>query len=143
MRRMSARGLPRILQLRTMQHMRTRLKSIRVQKTKGEGVGLWYGLNPIPVSSFKGRAKNTSTGASFNDQEYAGAFVGKSHVKNKRTIFKRVKSTRLPVAEQNREIHDDAIVWIEDEVFSEAMDIFWQHFRRDLAARIKYKIEGR
>ncbi|BAO20609.1 putative minor tail protein Z [Pseudomonas phage PPpW-3] len=142
LRRISAKGLVRILQLRTASILRKRLKSIKMRKggLDKDGAGLWYGLNDLPVSSFKGRPSATKDGASFRGTEYDGAFVGRSKVKGKQTIFKRVKEDRLPVAEQLHSVEDKAIVFIEDEVFDQVLDIFWEHFKRDLRARVKFKL---
>lgn len=143
LRRMSAKGLTRVLQLRTMGSMRKRLKSIKLRKTGldgGDSVGLWYGLNSIPVSSFKGRPKKTQGGAEFRGKQYDGDFVAKSKIKGKQTIFKRETAKPLPIAEQLHDIEDKAVVFIEDEVFDQVEEIFWQHFRRDLQARVKFKL---
>lgn len=144
LRRMSSKGLAKVLQLRAASALRKRLKTIRTRMSsptsRDQGMGLWYGLNDLPVSSFKGRPKNTKDGATFQGQEYDGAFVGRSKVKGKQTIFKRVREARLPVAEQLHPIEEKAILFIEDEVFDQVLDIFWQHFRRDLRARVKFKL---
>lgn len=137
LRKMSGRGLKDELQLRTMAAMRKRLKSIRL-RTRQQGVVLWYGLNDLPVSSFKGRAKQTSDGATFRDQKFDGAFVGRSTVKGKRTVFKRAGKSRLPITEQLMPIKDKAEIFIEDEIFTQVEEIFWKHFERDIKARVKY-----
>lgn len=144
LRRLSSRGLKDTLQLRVASALRKRLKSIKVRKTGGlsggNGVGLWYGLNDLPVSSFKGRPRKTSSGASFNGKSFEGAFVARSRIKGKRTIFKREGKERLHIVEQQLPIEDKAIVFIEDQVFDKVEEIFWQHFRRDLNARVKYQL---
>lgn len=144
LRRMSAKGLAKVLQLRAMATIRKRLKSIRMRMSsplaREQGMGLWYGLNDLPVSSFKGRPKNTANGATFRGVEHEGAFVARSKVKGKQTIFKRVGEDRLPIAEQLHPIESKAIEYIEDEVFDKVTEIFWQHFRRDLKARVKFKL---
>jgi hypothetical protein len=141
LRKISSRGLVKELQLRSASALRRRIKSIKLKASQGE-VGLWYGLNDLPVSSFKGRPRENASGASFRDKEFDGAFVARSKVKGKQTIFKRVKDTPLPIAEQLMPIEDKAIVWLEDVVFDQVEQIFWGHFQRDLAARVKYKIES-
>lgn len=146
LRRMSSKGLQRELQLRAAGALRKRLKSIKVRKVGGLGagneVGLWYGLNDLPVSAFKGRPRENASGAAFRSQQYDGGFVAKSKVKGKQTIFKRKGAERLPVVEQLVPIESAAIEFIEDQVFDQVEQIFWQHFRRDLAARIKFQIGG-
>lgn len=139
LRRMSSQGLAKELQLRSAKALRNRLKSIRI-RMKGQELGLWYGLNPLPVSAFKGRPKETAGGASFRGENYQGAFVGRSKVKGKQTIFKRVRESSLPIAEQLHPIEDKAVTYIEDQIFDQVLDIFWKNFTRDLAARVKFKL---
>lgn len=144
LRRLSSRGLTRELQLRSAGALRKRLRSIRLRMSsagsRDQSMGLWYGLNPLPVSAFKGRPKETASGATFRGENYDGGFVGRSKIKGKQTIFKRKGAERLPVVEQLHPIEDKAVAFIEDQVFDQVLDIFWQHFRRDLAARVKFKL---
>lgn len=144
LRRMSSKGLTQVLQLRALGTMRKRLKSIKLRMSsptaKEQGVALWYGLNPLPVSAFKGRPKENGTGAAFRGEQYNGAFVGRSKVKGKQTIFKRKGAERLPIVEQLHPIEDQAVAYIEDEIFDQVLTIFWQHFTRDLRARVKFKL---
>lgn len=143
LRRMSARGLKDELQLRTLSVLRKRLKSIKLKAKGKTGLVLWYGLNDLPVSSFKGRVRQTKEGADFRGHQFKGAFVAKSGIKGKRTVFKRTGSGRLPIAEQLLPIKDQADIFIEDEIFTQVEAIFWNNFRRDLAARVKYNIGGK
>ena len=143
LRRMSARGLKDELQLRTLSVLRKRLKSIKLKAKSKTGLVLWYGLNDLPVSSFKGRVRQTKEGADFRGHQFKGAFVAKSGIKGKRTVFKRSGSDRLPIAEQLMPIKDKADVFIEDEIFVQVEELFWNNFRRDLAARVKYNIGGK
>lgn len=142
LRKLSSQGLTKELALRSSKSLRKRLKSLKVG-TKGGEFGLWYGLNDLPVSAFKGRATKTASGASFNGKNFEGAFVGRSKFAGKNTIFKRKTEKRLPIIEQGLPIEDRAIVFIEDEVFAKTEDIFWQHFKRDLAARVNYQLGER
>lgn len=141
LRRMSSKGLTQELQLRAAGVLRNRLKSIKLKMaTSDASMALWYGLNDLPVSAFKGRPSRTSGGASFRGQEFDGGFVGRSKIKGRQTIFKRRGQDRLPVVEQLFPIKDKAEVFIEDEIFTGLEDVFWQHFRRDLQARVKFKL---
>lgn len=146
LRRMSSKGLREVLQLRAASALRKRLKSIKARKVgglgAGDGVALWYGLNDLPVSAFKGRPRENKAGAAFRGQQFDGGFVARSKAKGKQTIFKRKGEARLPIVEQLVPIEDAAIVYIEDEVFDQVETIFWQHFQRDLAARVKFKLGG-
>ena len=93
----------------------------------------------MPVSSFKGRPRNTEKGAQKNGHEIEGGFVGKTS-KGKTTIFKRAGSARLPIREQLMPIKDKADVYIEDEIFINVEDIFWRHFEQDIKRRVKYVV---
>lgn len=55
-------------------------------------------------------------------------------------MFKRSTGARLPISEQLMPIKDKADVFIEDEIFVQVEEIFWNHFRRDLQARLKYNV---
>lgn len=140
LRKMSGRGLKDELQLRTLAVLRKRLKSIKLKGSQ-QGLSLWYGLNDLPVSSFKGRAKKTADGAEFKGEKFDGGFIGRSTVKGKRTVFKRAGKARLPIVEQLMPIKDKADIFIEDEIFVKVEEIFWQHFTRDLTARVKYNLQ--
>lgn len=144
LRKLSSKGLPPLLGLRTASVLRKRLKSIKMRAGAGEaGVTLWYGLNPLPVSSFKGTVKQDDGGALQRDFYFEDAFVAKSGKKGRNTIFKRKGKERLPIVEQTITIEDKAFVYIEDEIFDQVIEIFWGHFQRDLRARVKYQIGER
>ena len=144
LRTMSARGLKSELELRTINLLRKRLKTLKLRASKsGDGVELWYGLNDMPASWFKGTPKQNSKGASMRGQQFDGGFVAKSKFKGRRTVFKRTGKGRLHIQEQNLAVEDRAIVFIEDEIFEQADRIFWKHFMRDLNARVKYNIGER
>lgn len=142
MRKMSLKGLRKELALRTASTLRKRVKALSIKmggkphiRSTWTNVGLWFGLNDLPVSSFKGRPKKSSDGAEFNGKKYTGGFISKSRSKGKQSIFKRVRETRLPISEQLYPVEDKAIVYIEDEIFSQLETIFWDHFMRDIWAR--------
>ena len=149
LRTLSARGLKDELQLRTINLLRKRLKTLRMAsdafsaRSAGLTVGLWYGLNDMPVSWFKGRPKRTADGAQARGQNFPGAFVAQSDFKGRRTILKREGRQRLPVREQNLDVKDQAETFIEDEIFVKVEEIFWKNFRRDLSARVRFNIGER
>lgn len=151
LRRMSARGLVSELNLRSARELKKRLKLIlrsgmnsTGRRRSGSDVTIWYGLNDMPVSSFKGTARQNKTGAEFRGDQFDGAFVAKSKIKGKRTIFKRKGKERLPITEQTIQVADKAMDFIYDEVFVDKMlDIFWDNFKRDLNARVKFQIGER
>lgn len=139
LRTMSARGLASELQLRTIGLLRRRLKAMRL-RSNGDGVQLWYGLNDMPASWFKGRARQDASGASKHGQHFEKGFVARSKFKGRDTVFKRKGKGRLHIEEQNIKVEDEAVVFVEDEIFSELEPIFWKNFTRELTARVKYKI---
>lgn len=139
LRTLSARGLASELQLRTIGLLRKRLKTMKL-RASGDGVQLWYGLNDMPASWFKGRPQQGASGASLRGQSFAGAFVAKSKFKGRQTIFKRTGKERLHIQEQNLEVEDSATVFIEDKIFDQTIEIWWRYFVRDLQARVRYKI---
>lgn len=143
LRTMSARGLKSELELRTIGLLRKRLKSLKVRATKDGGISLWYGLNDMPASWFKGTPKKTAKGASKRGHEVEGAFVARSKFRGRKTILKRKTGARLPIEEQNLPIEDKAVVFIEDNIFDQTEDIFWKHFMRDLKSRVSYEIGER
>jgi hypothetical protein len=140
LRVLSARGLANKLQLRVIGLLRKRLKSLRIRKTGVDGFQLWYGINDMPASWFKGRPKETAIGAEARGQQFPGAFVARSKVKGRMTVFKRTGRSRLHIVEQNLAVEDKAIVFIEDEIFPMAEALFWRNFERDLRARVTYSI---
>jgi hypothetical protein len=143
LRTLSSRGLRNELELKRLNALRKRLKSIRLRKGAMEGVQLWYGLNDMPVSWFKGRPTQTKAGAMFRGHEFPGAFVARSNYTRGMTIFKRVGKSRLHIEEQLFPVQDKADVYIEDKIFVQVESIFWPLFKREIEARVKYNIGGR
>lgn len=142
LRTLSARGLRDELELKRLNALRKRLKSIKLRKGSIEGVQLWYGLNDMPVSWFKGKPTQTPAGAKFRGVDFPGAFVAKSRYSRGLTIFKRKGKSRLHIEEQLMPVQDAADVFIEDKIFVQVEAIFWPLFRREIEARVKYKIGG-
>lgn len=139
LRTLSAKGLKNELELKRIRALRKRLKSIKLRKGVMEGVQLWYGLNDMPVSWFKGRPRQDARGAWSGKFFHEGAFVGR--LKNgELTIFKRKGKARLAIEEQLQTVKDKADIYVEDHVFVQVEQIFWPLFTRELQARVKYKI---
>ncbi len=141
LRTLSTRGLRDELQLKRVSSLRRRLKSIRLRSNVG-GISLWYGLNDMPVSWFKGTPRQGADGASFRGKEFPGAFVAKSRYA-KKTILKRTGKARLHIEEQQLPVEDQAVVFIEDQIFDQLESIFWPEFLRDLRARVSYNLGTR
>lgn len=140
LRTLSGRYLKDELALRTIALLRRRLKSLKLRVSGGDGFTLWFGLNDMPVSWFKGTPKQDASGASHGDAHFDGGFVGRSKFKNRKTVFKREGKARLHITEQLKAIGDKAQVTIEDKIFVQAEEIFWKHFKRDIQARVKYNL---
>lgn len=127
------------LQLRRASYFRRRIKSLRMRASKDGGeIGIWFGLNDIAVSEFKGRVTEYSGGAKFRQVEYPGAFVAK--IGKKRSIFKRRGSGRFPVSEQTVPVKEQLDVLLEDTIFPDAIDVFMRNFMTDLRARTVFGI---
>lgn len=144
LRKLSSKGLQSELGLRRATAIRRRLKTLRV-KGQGKGMGevrLWYGLNDLAISEFKGSVSETAGGASYagtaGSHRFPDAFVARSASAKRRTILRRKGEARLPIVEQRLPIKDKADTYVEDEIFHRLEEIFWGHFRRDLEARVKY-----
>lgn len=140
LRTLSIKGLKSELDIKRSNALRKRLRSIKLKKTGNEGVKLWYGLSDMPVSWFNGRPVKTATGAKFRNVEYPGAFIASGKYTKGKTIFKRKGKSRLHIEEQLFPINDKADIYIEDRVFIQVETIFWPLFRREIEARVKYKI---
>lgn len=157
LRTLAARKLKDELQLRAINMMRKRLKSLKLRVSGGDGITLWFGINDLPVSWFKGTPKQGTDGASFRGQNYKGAFVARFTSKSKgasgkaedlvnqgrKTIFRREGKGRLHIIEQGLEISDRANVVIQDDIFVQTETIFWKNFERDLTARVKFSLGER
>lgn len=148
LRTQSSKGLQSELGLRRAAAIRRRLKSIRVKGSSGTdykrmaAVRLWYGLNDLAVSEFKGRvADDGYRGAVFlgeSRHDFPGAFTAKSKGSKQRTIMRRKGKSRLPISEERLPIKNQADVFVEDKIFVNLEAIFWRHFRSDLERRVNY-----
>lgn len=140
LRRMASTGLRTELQLRTAAAIRKRLKTIKLKRGKNtDDIVLWFGANDLPISAFKGRPRETASGAEFNGQQFDGAFIAKTS-KGRQSIFKRKGRARLPIVEQTVPVADKIQVFVEDEIFTEVEAIFFKNFRAELRARTLYGV---
>lgn len=148
LRKMSSKGLVSELGLRRAKAIRRRLKTLRVKGSKSGGykkmasLQLWYGLNDIAVSEFKGRVREDAAGASYSGDAgrhaFPGAFVAQSSAAGRRAIMRRKGRARLPIRQETLPIKDRADVFVEDTIFDGLPGIFWRHFRDDLTRRVAY-----
>ena len=141
LRKLSERGIKPELDSKKLAYLRKRLKSIRFGGASFEGMKLWYGLNDMPVSALRGRMRKTTTGASFagkaGQKEFEGGFIQQSAHGYGRTIFMRKGKERLPLYEGEMPVKDRMDVFIEDEIFVQVDEIFWNHFVRDMRSRAR------
>ncbi len=141
LRVLAARKMHSDLELRTIMMLRKRMKSLSIKVGDGQGFRLWFGLNDIPVSWFKGTPSGGASGATHKGTAFPGAFVAKSKFKGRKTVFKRNKgAARLHISEQLKTIEKKSAAIIENKIFGQTEKIFWQHFERDLRARVAYKL---
>jgi hypothetical protein len=143
MRRRAEVALKSEFDVRRANTIRKRLKALRVRRqVKRWEVSLWVGLNDLRITDLKGKPSETSTGAKFRDQDYAGAFVAKSR-RGPASIFKRSGRGRFPIVEQTYPIKDRADIVLEDDVFADLVDVFMANFRADLRARTVFGVGER
>lgn len=134
--------------LRQKKSIKKRFNQFRVTKDGFDGLKLWFGLNPLPISFLAGRiskkgAKKNPTGAIFTSKsqsigrrEYDGSFVAVRGKNKYRSVFSRVGKGRWNIEEKTIEIDDALLVKIEDEIFVKLPDVFWNHFKSDLRGRV-------
>jgi hypothetical protein len=128
------------LGLRTAAVIRRRLAGFSFKKDGALGsVRMWFGMNDIPVSGFKGRPVLVAGGAALGNRNFPGAFIGKNS-KGVKTIMRRVGAARFPIVEQSVPIGDEMQVFVEDEVFADIDDIFFRNFRAEIRARTIYGV---
>lgn len=140
MKTQARKGLRERLDLRSAAELRRRMHGFRFQRGEGLGsVRMWFGLNDLRASSFKGRPKRTARGAAIGAREVEGGFVGRNR-KGSRTVMRRTGPKRYPIAEATLGIDDAAQTFVEDEVFDEIDDVFWRNFRAEIRARTIYEV---
>ncbi|MFG6501259.1 phage tail protein [Sulfitobacter sp. 1A15106] len=145
MKTQARKGLRQRLGLRSAAELRKRLAGFKFNRGGGGGdlgsVRMWFGLNDLRASAFKGRPQATPGGASMAGRSVSGGFVAKNR-KGQRTIMRRVGRKRYPIAEARLDIEDEATRFIEDEVFDEIDEVFFRNFRAEIRARTIYEVGG-
>ncbi|NSY36870.1 phage tail protein [Leisingera sp. ANG59] len=140
MKTRARKGLRTELELRTAAELRKRLQGFRFKRGKELGeVRMWFGLNDMRVSKFKGRPARTGSGARYGQQDFSGGFIGRNRA-GKRTVFKRETADRVSAREVKMPIEDKAQIYIEDEVFDEIEEVFFKNFRAEVRARTIYGV---
>lgn len=144
LKKLATKGLLNELHLRSLIFLKKRIKSVRLKKRgTHDEASLWFGLNPLQVSAFKGRIREETKGVSLNDFYFEGAFAQKSRFSQRITVLKRQGKTRLPLREETIDVHKDSFKYLEEQIFSQVEQMFFKFFTRDLKARVKFQIGGK
>lgn len=137
LRKLSSQGLKSELELRNAKLLRRRLKTMKLKSAAAGGVRLFYGLNDMPISAFKGTSRKTKDGVKFRNKILTDAFIGKNQ-SGKRIVFKRKSEARYPIDEYQIDIKERADEYLKDNVFVQVDEIFFKNFKSDLRARTIY-----
>lgn len=144
MQTQARKALRERLGLRSASELRKRMAGFKFKRGSGSdlgGVRMWFGLNDLRASAFKGRAKATGTGAAMAGRSVPGGFVSKNS-KGQRTVMRRVGKSRYPIAEARLDVSDVGWRVVEDEVFDEIEEVFFKNFRAEIRARTIYEVGG-
>ncbi|WP_139206425.1 phage tail protein [Paracoccus homiensis] len=142
LRSMSSKGLKGLLGLRNTKRLRRRIKT---RRARGDGSGaafeIWYGQNDWPAEDFKGRPTESGAGVQFLGHSFEGAFIGR--LSGTRTILRRKTARSHPIERVLMPVKDRMDVYLEDEVFDQAEEIFMRHFEAEIRARALFGIGAR
>lgn len=138
LRRMASTGLKTELGLRNTTALRRRIKEYRIRGRRGRGVRLWFGVNNLPISAFKGRPRATPTGVKFGDITIHGAFLATRG--GKLGVYERIGKAAFPIAPVKIPVADRIMVYLEDRVFVDLDAIFFKHFAAEIRARTIYGV---
>jgi hypothetical protein len=138
LRRMASGGLKTELGLRNTTALRRRVKEFRLKGGPTSGVKLWFGVNDLPLSAFKGRARQTADGVRFGDTVIKGAFFARRG--GKRAVYRRVGAQRHPIVEATLPVAERMMIYLEDQVFVDLDTIFFRHFAAEIRSRTIYGV---
>lgn len=136
-RRIASKGLKTELGLRNATALRRRIKEYRVD-SRWTGYKVFIGLNDLPVSAFKGRAKKVAGGVMYGEVMLHGAFFVKLNGGTK--IMVRHGKKRWSIGQATIPVGQRAMTFLEDNVYADVNSIFMKHFLDDLRARTILKI---
>lgn len=138
----SSQGLRALLGLRNTKRLRRRIKTKRVRGGRdGTAFEIWYGENDWPVEDFKGTPVETATGVQFGAHAFPAAFLGR--IGGKGTVLRRKGAERLPIERVLMPVKDRMDVYLEDEIFDRAEEIFMKNFEAEVRARALFGVGGR
>jgi hypothetical protein len=139
-RKLSSKGLQSELGLRNATALRRRIKEFRFKgRSRSESIVLWYGVNDLPLSAFKGRPVAVPGGIEFNGTKIVGAFFARPGGK-KRGIYQRAGAARYPLIEATMPVADRMMIYLEDEVFVDIEGLFFRNFASEIKARTIYGV---
>lgn len=133
LRRLATSGLKSKLGLRNTQALRRRIKEYRLKGSSGKGVKLWFGVNDLPLSAFKGRPQKVADGVRFGDTVIKGAFIARRG--GKRGVYRRLTDKAFPIDEARMPVSDRMMIYLEDQVFVDLDTIFFKNFAAEIRAR--------
>jgi transposase-like protein len=140
LRRITVSGIKTELGMKNANALRKRIKLV---KSGGDGWGgsakLWVGTNPMSYSLFKGKPTKVPGGIKVGKDTIFGAFFA-SPSGGAPLIFKRRGFARLPIDAQKRDIHDQVVTYLEDNVYVDLGAIFFKHFFSEVRSRTIYGV---
>ena len=141
LRTQARKALREGLKLRAAAVLNARLKLVRF-RPRGRSLGgalLWTGTNDLPARAFKGKPRQTATGAGIGGRSFKGAFVGTGQNSDAKIIFRRKGKARLPVYAETVSIVEEAEPILED-VYRDVAAIFFKNFKSEIRARTIYNV---
>ena len=129
---MAGRELKDELDLRTMKHIRRRLRD-----QARAGVSLWVGLNSLPITAFKGRVRQTAAGVQVGDRTAEGAFLAMGGA------FWRTGPERFPLQTAVVPISEQAKAVLEATIWPRMKEVFMDAFKAELRARTVFGVGAR
>lgn len=130
------------LNLRAAAILKARLRLAKY-RAQGRGLGaarLWVGTNDLPSAAFKGKPRETASGAQLGGRSFDGAFVGRGEFSGKRIVFKRRGRARLPIRAVTVPVQDEMNAILEAQVMDDMSDLFFKNFRAEVRARTIYSV---
>lgn len=130
------------LELRAASVLKARLR-LKRYKARGARLGsamLWVGTNDMAADAFKGKPRETASGARVGSRAFEGAFVGTSRGSGRSMVFKRRGRKRLPIYRETVPVADDMQEIMERQVFDQAQRVLIKNFRAELRARTIYNV---
>jgi hypothetical protein len=150
LKKLSLQGFKSELGLRNLSFVRRRLRDMKTKATSFQSFRLWYGLNDMPASYFKGNVRKSRKGGASKSSKvgtfaFPNSFIVARPLNGRgRSVYHRKGADRFPIKEDELPIKDRMDVYIEDQIFDKAGEIFMHHFVSDIRRQLKFlEITGR